>query len=309
MSKTEETAAPPAGLPRATIKKSRSTWWLWLIPVGAVALCAWFIFRDYVATGPLLTIYFENADGLEEKNTEVRYRGAKIGEVTTIDLTTNNSLVQVKARLAKSAAQLARGGSIFWIVRPEVKLGGVTGLRTIISGEYVTVRPGNGPRTNTFFAATKEPESDEPQALRLKLLSPDLGSLREQSPVFYRGVQVGEVLAVHLDADARDVVIEARIHREFTALIRKNSVFWNAGGINFSFGLFHGAQISAESPSTLLTGGIAFATPPEPAEPASDGAAFRLYPKPQDEWKTWMPTMDLPPATQPSNRPAAVDLK
>jgi len=75
--------------------------------------------------------------------------------------------------------------------------------------------------------------------------------------------------------------------------VRANSKFWNAGGIDFHFGLFRGAEISAESAKTLLSGGIEFATPTDAGEPATDGAVFRLYDKPEDIWKSWMPEINL----------------
>jgi paraquat-inducible protein B len=80
----------------------------------------------------------------------------------------------------------------------------VSGLRTIVLGNYITVQPGNGARTNIFIGAEKEPI--EPiQALDILLLAPKLDSLQPQSPVFYRGIQVGEVLDCRLSDDARKV--------------------------------------------------------------------------------------------------------
>jgi paraquat-inducible protein B len=293
MSDRGEIAKSGAPLPKAKIKKARRAWWLWLIPLGALALCAWFVYRDYIATGPLITIYFQDASGLEEGNTQVRYLGATVGQVKSLQLTKDNKHVEVKARLAASATQLARVGSVFWIVRPEVKVGAISGLRTIISGEYVAVRPGNGARTNNFVGAEKEPITEQPGALHLTLLTPSLGSLQEQSAIYYRGIQVGEVLKYQLGNDGQEVKLQARIRQEYAPLVRANTKFWNAGGINFSFGLFHGAEISAESAKALLSGGVEFATPPEAAEPASDGSVFRLYDKPDDAWKNWMPNVKL----------------
>ncbi|HEX4265098.1 MAG TPA: MlaD family protein [Verrucomicrobiae bacterium] len=296
MSDSDDHAKPRASLPKAKIKKTRRAWWLWLVPLGAVALCAWFVYRDYIATGPLVTISFEDASGLEENNTQIRYLGATIGQVKSLQLTKDNKHVEVKARLAGSATQLARVGSVFWIVRPEVKLGGISGLRTIISGEYVAVRPGSGPPTNNFVGAEKEPISEEPGSLHITLLVQSLSTLREQSAIYYRGVEVGELLKYQLADDAQGLVLQARIRKEYAPLVRENSKFWNAGGIDFRFGLFRGAEISAESAKTLLGGGIEFNTPPEIGAPATDGAVFRLYDKPEDVWKNWMPIihLDLP---------------
>jgi paraquat-inducible protein B len=280
-------------LPKATVKKSRLSWWLWLVPLGALALCAWFVYRDYIATGPVITIYFQDASGLEENNTTIRYLGATVGQVKRLGLTKDSSHVEVKARLAGSAKQLAHTGTVFWIVRPELKVGAISGLRTIISGEYIAVRPGGGGHTNIFIGAEAEPIPEEPGALHLTLLVPSLRSVQEQSGVYYRGIKVGEVLKYQLGSDAQEVKLDARIHKDYVPLVRANSKFWNAGGIDFHFGLFRGAEISAESAKTLLSGGIEFATPSEAGEPATDGAVFRLYDKPEDAWKNWMPPIQL----------------
>jgi paraquat-inducible protein B len=280
-------------LPKAKIKKARHAWWLWLVPLGALALCAWFVYRDYIATGPVITIYFQDASGLEENNTQIRLLGATVGQVKKLALTRESNRVEVKARLAGSATQLAKAGTTFWIVRPEFKVGAISGLRTIISGEYIAVRPGNGARTNIFVGAESEPISEEPGSLHLTLLLPDLRSVQEESSIYYRGIKVGEVLKYQLSDDAQGVKIQARIQKEYAPLVRVNSKFWNAGGIDFRFGLFRGAEISAESAKTLLSGGIEFATPTDAGAPATDGAFFRLYDKPDDAWKNWMPVMHL----------------
>lgn len=54
-----------------------------------------------------------------------------------------------------------------------------------------------------------------------------------------------------------------------------------------------GAEISAESAKTLLSGGIEFGTPNEPEAAVTNGAVFRLYDKPEDAWKNWAPAIRL----------------
>src|SRR3954465_5496665 len=99
MSDRVENENTGAALPKAVIKKPRRAWWLWLVPLGALALCAWFVYRDYIATGPVITIYFQDASGLQENNTQIRYLGATVGQVKGLGLTKDNSRVEVKARL------------------------------------------------------------------------------------------------------------------------------------------------------------------------------------------------------------------
>jgi paraquat-inducible protein B len=278
--------------PKARMEKSRMGRFVWLIPLGAALLCAWYVGRDFVFAGPTITIYFQNVDGLQEQNSLVQYRGEKIGEVETLTLTPDRQQVAVKAKLDAAAAALARQGSVFWIVRPELKPGSVSGLGTLVSGNYINVQPGNGALTNAFQGAEKEPI--EPiQALDILLLVPKLGSLQPRSPVFYRDVQVGEVTACRLSDDARAVLIHARIDDEYAPLVRMNSKFWNAGGLHVHIGLFSGASISAESAQTLISGGIAFATPPDYQSAATNGAEFILNDKSEDAWEKWSPAIAL----------------
>lgn len=299
------------GLPSAKIVKDHLSWWLWLIPVGALLLCVWFVYRDYVATGPLISIYFRNVDGVQEKNTMVAYRGAQVGQVKTIRLQKDNQFVKVQARLAGSAKQLAREGSLFWIVRPQVKVGTISGLGTIVSGVYIAVQPGNGPPTNSFTGIDKEPIPPEPGSLHVILLSPTLSSLRERSPVFYRGIQVGEVLYYQLAAESSNVTIHARIRKEYTPLVRTDTKFWNAGGLDIHAGLFRGIDITAESPKTIVSGGIEFATPVDYHDLATNGSVFPLLEKPEEKWKSWAPAikLELPKEAAGSNLPPEVYLK
>jgi paraquat-inducible protein B len=279
-------------LPKAHIEKSRLGWFLWLIPAAAALLCAWYVCQDVIFAGPTITIYFQNADGLQPNNTLVQYRGVKIGEVKSLKLDQDQQRVAVKAQLEASAGGLAREGSVFWIVRPQLKLGSVSGLRTIVVGNYVTVQPGLGAPTNLFTAAEEEPIAPE-KALRFQLLAAKLDSLQPQSPIFYRGVQVGEVLECRLSEDARKVLIQARVDEDYAPLVRMNSKFWNAGGINFHLGLFSGAKLTAESAQTLVSGGIEFATPPDFKSAASNGAVFVLNEKSDAEWEKWSPAIPL----------------
>ncbi len=280
------------GLPKAKIEKSYFTLALWLVPLAAVGICVYFVLHDVIFAGPTITIYFQNADGLQEQNSMVMYRGIRIGEIESLKLAHDQQDVAVRAKLDYSAGEVAREGSIFWIVRPELKLGSVSGLRTIVSGNYVTVQPGGGARTNTFIGSEQAPITPV-KAVQITLLTDDLGSLEAESPIFYRGIQVGEVTDFHLAENASNVVVAARIKEDYAPLVRVDSQFWNAGGINVHAGLFSGIEISAESAQTVVSGGIAFVTPPNYGPQATNGAVFLLNKKENDDWKNWNPAIEL----------------
>jgi paraquat-inducible protein B len=293
MSTTHGHHSSPDSLPRALISPSRWSWVIWLIPVGAVLLCVWFIFRDYVATGPYITLNFPDASGLEVKNTPLRFLGVQVGQVASIKVSPDRHTAQVGVRMAGGTRDLTRAGSLFWIVRPELNVSSISGLGTIVSGEYIAVQPGNGPFTNKFAGIEKEPVPEAPGALLVKLTAPAASSLQEQSPVYYRGIRVGEVLGVQLAPDSRTVEIQARIWHDFAPLVRPETEFWNAGGLEMQLGLFHGLRLNAVSPGAILSGGIEFATPPDAGSPVTNNAVFVLNEKADEKWKAWNPVIPL----------------
>jgi paraquat-inducible protein B len=281
-----------SSLPKAKIEKDFMTWFIWLLPVAAAALCGWFVLHDFVFAGPTITIYFQDADGLQEQNTMLKYRGIKIGEIESLKLSSKSGSVAVRSKLDYSARDIAREGSVFWIVRPELKLGAISGLQTIVSGNYITVQPGNGARTNIFVGVEEAPLTPPP-GITITLLSDDLNAIQNQSEITYRGIQVGEVLDFRLSDDSRSVLIHARIRQEYAPLVRMDSKFWNAGGINAHLGLFSGLNISAESAQTLVSGGLSFATPESFGPPATNGTVFTLNDKADASWSSWNPIIPL----------------
>jgi len=280
-------------IPRARVEKTYLTWVLWLVPVAAVALCAYFLFQDYVFSGPTIKIYFENAGGLQEKDSMVKYHGIQIGQVESLKLAKDRQRIVVTVKLDRSAADVARKGSRFWIVTPRVSLGGIQGLQTVVAGDYVTVLPGDGERTNRFDGLSEPPIETLP-SLHVTLLTHDLGAIQKKSPVLYGGIQVGEVLDCHLADDATTIVIDARILQAYAPLVRMDSQFWNAGGINIHAGLLSGLNISAESAETVVSGGIGFATPNSYGPQATNGTIFTLNDKEAESWKDWWPAIPVP---------------
>lgn len=222
----------------------------------------------------------------------VKYQGIKIGEIESLNMVKDRKWIVVTAKLNRSASDVARIGSRFWIVHPQVSLGGIQGLQTIVAGDYVTVLPGDGTRTNKFEGLSQPPVEELP-SLHITLLTHDLGAIQTKSPILYGGIQVGEVLEYHLADDASTIVVEARVLQAYAPLVREDSQFWNAGGINIHAGLIHGLQISAASAETVVSGGVGFATPNVYGSPATNGSVFILSDKEADSWKDWWPSIPL----------------
>jgi paraquat-inducible protein B len=282
-------------LPKAKKGRDWKAYFFWVVPVAAVALAAWFIYSDAINKGPKLHIYFADASGLEAGKSKMKYRGAEIGKVEEIALTPDRQHVDVEVALEKSAKGLARENSKFWIVRAQVSVAQIQGLGTIMSGDYLTVEPGDGKPATKFQGLAQAPVIPSPGALQIELLSERAGSMKPDTPVFYRGIQVGKVSASELGPHAQTVRATVDIEKRYAPLVRMNSMFWNAGGINVNVGLT-GADISAQSARTLLGGGIDFATPDTTQKQALPGTSFRLYDKAQEAWQAWAPAIDLGPS-------------
>lgn len=302
----------PGNYPHAIVRKRVVLSLIWLVPVIAAIVAGILIFQNWQKFGPVITIRFDNANGLDPNQTIVRYRGVRVGNVRSIELTKDMQGVEVRARLSRFAAGLAHDGSLFWVVRPEVGAAGIRALETIVSGPYIEAMPGSSPgKTQDHFVGLNEaPIIKEGVGTEYVLRAPLIRSLGPNSPVYFRGVQAGKVLYLELSRDSTVVNAHILIKPSFVPLIRANTVWWNAGGVDLSWHLLSGLSMTAENLKAVITGGIAFATPNEPGEQAPPGMAFELYEKPDVKWFDWSPRISITNATvsEPAN-PAAVDLE
>src|ERR1700689_3096496 len=144
-------------LPQAKIKKQSRISMIWIVPLVAAIAGGWLVFKYVRQMGPAISIQFADGNEIKANQTTLRYRGVRVGDVLSVQLAKDAQYVEVQARLDKSAESLARDGSIFWIVRPEVGAGGLHGLETIVSGPYIQVQPGDGREQKKFIGAEEPP--------------------------------------------------------------------------------------------------------------------------------------------------------
>jgi paraquat-inducible protein B len=282
-------------LPKARVTRRR---WrpsiVWVVPVVAAIVAGYLVYGRLQELGPTITIKFQDANGVRERQTEVRYRGVPVGRVVTVGLSDDERYAVVTARLRHEASAVAKEGSVFWIVRPELRLGDVSRLSTIVSGPYIEVAPGAGRPKSEFVGLNSPPPVPERAGLRIVLATTHLGSVGSGSPVHYRGIEVGSVTRTDLSRDATAAHIHVLVVQRYARLVRTGSRFWRASGLDLNVSLLRGLEISVESLKSLLTGGIAFATPEDPdMAPAKDGTIFALHDKPQREWLEWRPRIPI----------------
>lgn len=262
------------------LKKTSNWSGIWVLPLIALAIGAWLLWRTVSQAGLEITVHFPNGEGIQAGKTQVLYKGIEIGKVTDLKVADDLQGVDAQVRIKYQMSHFISQETRFWLVKPRVSLAGITGLETLVSGFYIAVDPVVGASASEFTALPEPPVmSDSVPGLHITLKADRLGSLSEGSPVFYRQIQVGQVKDYHLAEDQRTLQISVFIQPEYAHLVREHSRFWNASGIQFSGGL-SGFKLRTESLLSMATGGIAFSTAEHRSDSpqAAKGSHFRLYP-------------------------------
>ena len=275
-------AAPAAPFPKPVIVRANRLRFslVWIVPLVAFLAGAVLVARTLLQTGPLITITFRNAEGLEPGRTEVRYKEVVVGRVNKVGFSPDRGRVLATVRLDKSAAGLAVNDTRFWVVRPRIGTAGISGLGTLFSGVYIGADAGSSGQDEAHFTGLEVP----PFVLRgepgrsFVLDADNLGSLEVGSPVYYRRTRVGRVAGYTLDPKRDGLDVQVLIEEPNESLVTTQSRFWNASGVDMTISA-SGLSVNTESIAALVAGGIAFASPPgaAPAPPAPVGQRFVLF--------------------------------
>ncbi|MCG6941040.1 MAG: MlaD family protein [Thiohalocapsa sp.] len=268
-------------LPTARVTR-RERWSLvWLLPILALAVGGWLVVKTLAERGPTITIEFPNAGGLQAGKTKVKYKDVDIGTVTDIAVSDDLQYVTVTAELRHGTDHMLAEDTEFWIARPLITASQISGLETLLSGPYVALAPGTGKLGRRDFKGLDKPPvvTINAPGRRFRLRASSLGSLNLGTPVYYRGIQVGQVVNYNIDKDGKRLTIDIFIQSPNDGLIFKTTRFWNASGIDVKVGV-DGVTVDTESLMSVLIGGIAFETPAEPEHPprAPPKQFFNLFP-------------------------------
>lgn len=269
-------------LPQPSVRQPRR--WavsvIWVVPLIAAIAAGVLGVRSYLGSGPSIVIDFKTAEGIESGKTEVRYKEVPIGKVKRTELTEDGQSVRVHIDLIRDAEIVAVEDSRFWVVRPRVGIGGVSGLGTLISGAYIGVDRGRSTESRTEFLGLEKPPgvASDQNGRRFVLTTNDLGSLDVGSPVYYRRITVGHITDRELDVDGKRITLQMFIDAPYDRFVTTNARFWNASGVDVQVDA-SGFKLNTQSLASVLAGGIAFQPFPEeqPGEPAAENTQFALF--------------------------------
>ena len=262
---------------------------VWVIPVLAAVVGIGIAVQQYLGEGPTIRIEFRSAEGVEAGKTSIKFKGIEIGQVTGLNLSEDYSRILVTAKMEKSAKGLLVKDASFWIVKPRVTMSGVSGIGTLLSGNYIRFEPGKSRQKGRDFVALEVPP---PATFGLPgrefvLRSDTLGSLDIGSPVYYRRLNVGQVISYDLAKDGKSMDIRIFLNVPFDRFVTSNTRFWEVSGIDVSVGAT-GLSVQTESLLSLLLGGIAFETYPSPTGDNSV-AANAVFPLSKDRFTALSP--------------------
>ncbi len=267
----------PVSGPRRSIWERLSL--VWLVPLAALAVSLWVAWQSYADRGPLVDILFEEATGIRQGETELRFRDVTVGLVEDVGFSETLDSVRVSVRLDQDIAEYVDEGAAFWIVQPEVTTQGVSGLDTVLSGVFIEATWDSEPGglQSEHLAIARAPLLRSSQSgVSIRVTGGSGVQLIGGTPILHKGVEVGRIGPPELTSDGSLAQSEAIIFAPYDRLVSTNTRFWDTSGFTFSLGA-NGAELDFSSIATLIAGGVAFDTVVSGGAPVSDGAHFTVF--------------------------------
>jgi paraquat-inducible protein B len=274
--------APPPAVPesRTIVKKKTRLSLVWFIPIVAALVGAWVAVVRILSEGPTITIVFKTAEGLEAGKTKIHYNGVDIGTLTKIRLSDDHQRAIATVEMAPKTESFLVEDTNFWIVSPRISGATVSGLGTLISGAYIGMEIGSSHEKKRDFVALDTPPivTSEVPGRFFMMKTPDLGSLDRGTPIFFRRLQVGQVVSYELDKDGQSLSVKVFVNAPYDQYVNPDTRFWHASGVDVSLNA-SGLNVQTQSVLSLLIGGVAFETPVTGAtlRPADANTVFTLF--------------------------------
>ena len=154
---------PPAleNVPEAIVdEESKGFPVVWLLPLVALLVGGWLFYKTMSEKGPEIRISFETAEGIEAGKTQIKFREVTVGKVDTVEISDDLKTVLLTATMEAGTDAYLTDASRFWVVKPRVGAGGVSGLGTLLSGAYIAFEPNTtGNKQRTFVGLENPPLS------------------------------------------------------------------------------------------------------------------------------------------------------
>ena len=251
---------------------------IWIVPFIALIIAGWLAYQYYSELGPEIKIIFLNNEGLKAGQSQIKYKDVPVGTVTKITLEKNGNGVVVLARMDKVAESFLNENAKFWIVKPEFGVSGVSGLDTLISGNYIRVASKKGGKLKRTFVGLEHAYRSDKHGEYFVLRSPrGDSSVKSGTPIYLKNIRVGRVEYVMLGLDDVFVDVIIFIDKAYVPYVHTDSKFWVRNTLDAE--IVNGALDVMVAPVTdLLQGAIEFSTTGRDANrTVPDNFAFLLH--------------------------------
>ena len=253
---------------------------VWIVPIGALLIALGVAWNAWMERGPLIRVSFADAAGVAANETDLRFRNVSVGVVENVSFSQTLDRVYVDIRLDKEVAAFVDADASFWIVRPEVSAAGVSGLDTVLSGVYIEGAWDStiGPPASSFDGMGTAPVfTPTAEGLRFELRTSQQSGLTNNTPILYKGIEVGRIGAARISDDGQWIFADAIVFSPHDRLVTTATRFWDTSGFSLNIGP-NGAELAFSSVTSLISGGITFDTLVSGGQTATDGLIFELFP-------------------------------
>ncbi len=250
---------------------------IWILPIVALVLGGWLIYKDFQESGIMITVRINDASGLTAGKTQVLFKGLPVGTLKEFSVTPDLQHIDAVIEMTKEAKEELNSDTKFWVVRPEVSMNRITGLDTLVRGSYFEVQPGSSKELSQFFIALNEPPpiSERVPGLHLSLHSSGATSLSSGSPVLFKKVEVGEVISETLQKDG-SIETKILIYPQFMEHATTSSRFYLSSGIHLQADI-QKVSLQIDPIKAVIRGGICFDTPRGGETIDESSKSFTLY--------------------------------
>jgi paraquat-inducible protein B len=254
---------------------------IWIVPLVSALLGLWLVARYYSTKGEVVRVQFENADGIIAGKTPVLCRSVNVGTVSDLELSKDNKSVVVTLAMTREADRLLVEDSQIWVERPRYSAAGISGLNTLVSGNYIQLQPGISAKSRKNFTGLENPPATPPgvPGIHFKLVADQAGGLGIGAPIIYKGIQIGKLETRTFQTEPPQVEFDAFIEGPYVSLVNQETRFYNSGGLDLKIGA-EGVQMRLGTLESLLTSSVTFTDPDPNAQHVKsipDGQSFVLY--------------------------------
>lgn len=279
---SDESNAQSSSAAPAHVTHTRRWNSVWLVPLVAFGIGIWMVYAHYTSQGPVISIRFATAEGIEPDKTKVRAKNVEIGEVMSVQLAEDARSVLLSVRVHKESEHLLHEDSTFWVVRPRIRPGGVSGLDTLLSGAYIEMEPGKSKDLSERFEGLDSPPetSSEVEGMRLTLENDTNKALQAGAPILFGGMPAGRVEDVRFNVARRLTSYTVFIDAPYDQLVTDNTRFWFNSGLAAEVSA-EGLRLELGTLETIVTGGLSFGVPegqPLGVRVTSPDHHFKVYP-------------------------------